>query len=78
LLIYFPAIKALGVGDVFNGEMLDGMNHYNAGTREILTRRAARLKEFLAEQEIEVEFLLTVHGGAVVANEIDGFLQAAN
>ncbi len=76
LLIYFPAIKALALGDIFNGEMIDGLAFYNDGTKEILARRAGRLREFIAEKGLEVETLLTVHGGAVVANEIDGFLQA--
>lgn len=75
LLIYFPATKALAIGDIFNGEMVDGLAFYNEGTKEILARRAGRLKEFIAEQGLDVEHLLTVHGGAVVANEIEGFLQ---
>ena len=75
LLIYFPANRALAIGDIFNGEMIDGLAFYNDGTKGILSRRAGRLKEFIAERGLEVEHLLTVHGGAVVSNEIDGFLQ---
>ena len=76
LVIYFPAIKALALGDVFNGEMIDGLNFYNDGTKEILAGRAGQLRNFIAERGLEVEYLLTVHGGAVVSNEIDGFLEA--
>jgi glyoxylase-like metal-dependent hydrolase (beta-lactamase superfamily II) len=76
LLIYFPATRALAIGDIFNGEMADGLTFYNPGTMEILADRAKALKEFIAERELDVEHLLTVHGGAVVAGEIDAYLQA--
>ncbi len=75
LVIYFPAIKALAIGDVFNGEMSDGLRFYNATTKKILTDRAQRLKDFIANRGLEVETLLTIHGGAVSATEIDAYLR---
>ena len=75
LMIYFPAIKALAIGDVFNGEMSDGLRFYNPETKKILTDRAQRLKNFIADRNLEVETLLTIHGGAVSATEIDAYLK---
>ena len=75
LMAYFPAIKALAIGDIFNGEMSDGLHFYNPETKKILVERAQRLKGFIAERGIDVETLLTVHGGAVSVNEINAYLQ---
>jgi glyoxylase-like metal-dependent hydrolase (beta-lactamase superfamily II) len=75
LMVYFPATKALTIGDIFNGEMSDGLRFYNPETKKILVDRAQRLKDFIADRGLDVETLLTVHGGAVSANEIDAYLQ---
>ena len=74
LLIYFPAIKALAVGDILNGEMVDGLRFYNPEIKEILGRRAKALNDFIMSRGLEVETLLTIHGGAVSANEIGAYL----
>lgn len=75
LVAYFPAIKALTIGDVFNGEMSDGLRFYNPETKKILVERAQRLKDFIANRGLDVETLLTIHGGAVSATEIDAYLR---
>ena len=75
LVAYFPNIKALVIGDVFNGEMSDGLRFYNPETKKILVERAQRLKDFIADRDLNVETLLTIHGGAVSATEIDAYLR---
>jgi glyoxylase-like metal-dependent hydrolase (beta-lactamase superfamily II) len=74
LLVYFPAIKALVVGDILNGEMVDGLRFYSPQIREILGRRAKALNDFIVSNGLDVETLLTIHGGAVSANEIKAYL----
>jgi glyoxylase-like metal-dependent hydrolase (beta-lactamase superfamily II) len=74
LLIYFPAIKALVVGDILNGEMVDALRFYNPNIKEILGRRAKALNDFIISNDLDVETLLTIHGGAVSANEIKAYL----
>jgi glyoxylase-like metal-dependent hydrolase (beta-lactamase superfamily II) len=74
LVIYFPATKSLAIGDIFNGEMSDGLRFYNPETKNILVGRAEKLKAFIADRGMEVDTILTVHGGAVNASEIDAYL----
>lgn len=74
LLVYFPAIKALVVGDILNGEMVDALRFYSPEIREILGRRAKALNDFIESNGLDVETLLTIHGGAVSANEIKAYL----
>jgi glyoxylase-like metal-dependent hydrolase (beta-lactamase superfamily II) len=74
LLIYFPAIKALAVGDILNGEMVDGLRFYSPEVKAILGRRAQALNDFIESRGLDVETLLTIHGGAVSANEIRAYL----
>ena len=77
LLVYFPAIKALAVADVFNGEMADGLRFYTPGTAAIMARRAGVLQEFITGNNLEVETLLAIHGGAVSSRELMAFLAPA-
>ena len=75
LMVYFPSINALVIGDIVNGEMIDGLRFYNPETKGIMARRAANVKDFIADRGIEVDTLLTIHGGAVSANEIEAYLR---
>ena len=75
LMVYFPAIKALAVGDILNGEMVDGLRFYNPETKKIMADRAKNITEFISNRGLEVETLLTIHGGAVSANEIGTYIQ---
>ena len=70
LVVYFPAIKSLAVADIFNGEMADGLRYFTPGTIKIMAARAAALQEFIKTNELDVESLLAVHGGAVSAREL--------
>ncbi|MCV9388646.1 MBL fold metallo-hydrolase [Reichenbachiella ulvae] len=70
LVFYFDAIKALYVGDIFNAGLYYGYDYYSEGTQDILRERAQLLRDFIAEQGIEVETLLTVHGGSTNIEEL--------
>ncbi len=76
LMVYFPAIKALAVGDILNGEMVDGLRFYNPETKKIMGDRAKNITEFISNHGLDVETLLTIHGGAVSANEIGAYIQS--
>ena len=73
LLVYFPAINALAVADVFNGEMADGLRYFTQGTIRIMAERAAALQEFIASNDLEVDTLLAIHGGAVSVAELAAY-----
>lgn len=73
LLVHFPAINALAVADVFNGEMADGLRYFTQGTVRIMAERAAALQEFIASNNLEVDTLLAVHGGAVSVAELAAY-----
>jgi hypothetical protein len=75
-MVYFPAIKALAVGDILNGEMVDGLRFYNPETKKIMGDRAKNITEFISNHGLDVETLLTIHGGAVSANEIGAYIQS--
>lgn len=73
LLVYFPAINALAVADVFNGEMADGLRYFTQGTIRIMAERAAALRAFIESNNLEVDTLLAIHGGAVSVAELAAY-----
>ena len=71
LVFYFEKIKALFVGDIFNAGLYYGYDYYPETTQEILQGRAQLLKSFIAERELDVELLITVHGGQTTIDELN-------
>ncbi len=70
LVFYFPDLKALYVGDIFNAGLYYGYDYYTPGTQATLKERAQLLRAFIAQQGLEVETLLTVHGGQTTIGEL--------
>ena len=71
LVFYLPLIKSLFVADIFNAGFVYGYDSYTEGTQKILVERAKLLTQFIADQGLDVEQLLTVHGGVAPISELE-------
>ncbi len=70
LVFYFPSIKALYVGDVFNAGLFYGYDFYPPAMQKTLKDRAQLLLNFIHKSTLDVETLLTVHGGQTRFSEL--------
>lgn len=70
LVFYFPSIKALYVGDIYNAGLVYGYDYYPPAMQDNLKERAQLLRNFIEESSLDVETLLTVHGGKTDISEL--------
>lgn len=74
LLLYFPSIKALYVADIFNGGMVYGWDYYTAETQTVIGERAHLLNEFISNNGLDVETILSTHGAPAPISELQDLI----
>ena len=70
LLIYFPHIKTIYAGDIYNAGFGAGWPFYTVGTRTILQERAQLVLNYIENNSLDVQTMLGVHGGVSTIEDL--------